>query len=48
MENIQKIADYFQSNHFPVMTKIYYATVNDDYNNRKAIYITENGIIIQQ
>jgi hypothetical protein len=48
MENIQKMADYLQSNHFPVMTKVYYATENDDYNNRKAIYITENGNIIQQ
>jgi hypothetical protein len=48
MENIRKIAAYLQSSHFPVMTKIYYATKNDDYNNRKAIYITEKGKIVQQ
>lgn len=48
MDNIEKIADYLQSSQFPVMTKIYYATENDDYNNRKAIYITEQGNIVQQ
>jgi hypothetical protein len=46
IESIQKIATYLQSSNFPVLTRIYYQT--DDYNNRKAFYITEKGEIVQK
>ncbi|WP_342431596.1 hypothetical protein [Neobacillus sp. FSL H8-0543] len=44
-ENIEKLAAYLQTSHFPVLTRIYYDT--EDYTNRKAIFITESGNIVE-
>lgn len=46
MENIKKLATYLQSIHLPVLTRIFFQT--EDYNNRKAIFITEKGEIVQK
>lgn len=44
LEKINHLSSYLQKNHLPVLVWVYYAT--DDYYDRKVIYITQEGKVI--